>query len=102
MRMDVDALLAALEAPVVKIGGVEYTCRHPTFLERLEIDKRWSETDWNDPTAQRETTEYICSMVNIPADVVLALPEAVLTEVVGFFLILSRGRNLRSPEPSES
>ncbi len=40
MKLDVDELLEALETPVIKVGGVDYEIKHPSFRTRLEDPAR--------------------------------------------------------------
>ena len=111
--LDTDELLAALSPPSVRISGQEYIGRYPSFLERLEIDKKWNATDWTDGEQQRALVEYICQMVGVPSEPVLALPEEVMTQVATYFWMAARGlsgetkvevteENPPSSEPSES
>lgn len=92
--LDVDELLDALEPPTLTIRGEVYTGRHPGFVERLQIEGEWEATEWGNAQAEKQFLEKVCEVVGIPVAPLLDLPEAVLSEVVLFFLAISRGANL--------
>jgi len=91
VKLDIDELLAALEKPVVVIGGEEYPINYPSFLDRLRIQKMYDEQDWADDEGQAETVTKIAEMCGLPADKILDLPEILLVEVMSFLLLTARG-----------
>jgi len=89
--LDVDALLHALTKPSVVLGGQKYEWTYPTFRERLEIDAIWHATDFTDADGQRRLVAFVADKTGLPADALLDLPEAILTEAMNYFLETARG-----------
>tara|TARA_R110000765_G_scaffold406715_3_gene503777 strand:+ start:82 stop:387 length:306 start_codon:yes stop_codon:yes gene_type:complete len=91
MRLDVDELLEALEDPVVKIGGTDYTVQYPSFRKRLAIQKMWDSVDWSQDEGQEEMVGFLAESVGLEPEVLLDLPEKVLGQVMGFLLLMVKG-----------
>lgn len=100
--LDVDAYLASLERPTIKLGGETYTCEYPSFNERLQLEAQLEDIDWDDLDDQKEAVGLLADFFEVPADDLLDLPERALTEVVVYFLAIMRAANLEAEISEES
>ena len=103
--LDVDAYLATLDKPTIKLRGETYTCEYPTFNERLRLEAELGDVNWEDAEDARDAVGVLADFFDVPKDVLMELPEAALTEVTVFFLAITRGASLEAevgPAPAES
>lgn len=96
MKLDVDALLKALDTPTITLGDKEHTLRYPSFIERLKISQAYDSCDWDSPDEQADCVTLICETCGLDANIALGLPESVLSEVIAFLLLMARGVNPES------
>lgn len=95
-ELDVDAYLASLQRPTIRLNGETYTCDYPSFNERLQLESQLEGIDWDDLDDQKEAVRILSDFFGVPTDDLLDLPERALTEVVVYFLAITRGANLEA------
>ena len=84
--MNVDKLIAALEAPVIEVGGKEYTGRILSLHQMLPLIKRFE--DMGDAVGIEELASLLAdtfASAGFPPEVAEQIPLAVMDEVLTDF-----------------
>jgi len=88
---DADAYLSTAIAPSLKVGGVIYTGKLISFNQVLEFQAR-IRGEGNVGERSPEILRELCQAIDLPADILLALPPgAVLGALDHFFACLLGG-----------
>lgn len=97
--MDVDALIAALEAPTITVGGVEYTGKILSLHQMLPLIKRFE--DMGESVGVEELANLLADTfeaAGFPPEVAEQIPLAVMDEVLTDFFerqVASQNRRTR-------
>lgn len=97
MIIDTDALAESLQAPVLKIGGVEYVGKIPSHPAALKLAQRVAAISTLSDDEALKVYEEMCVLSGWPTDKVLALPQPVLFAVVRNFFRCLR-QHVATPE----
>lgn len=100
--IDADALAEALEAPAFKWKGQTYVGSLPSHATAVRLIERFAGLRTSAAADQEEVIRQLAAAAQWPADVLLAMPTAVLMEVAkGFFGSLNRLPGAAGTMPNE-